>query len=325
MTQTPNCSFILSVERGKLEAQAIFLVESLRRFGGAYADCPVYAVSPRPARQMGRDTRRALAALGAETIIEDLIWRHETYGTVARIAVSAWAERNLTSEILVALDDDLFFAGEPDFSLPESDFMARPVDVKEMCTTGTDDPYDPYWRAIAALTDVDYDKIDWVETSIEHIRVKASYNGGMIAVRRSAGLFQATESVFRAIQENDLSPYQPGQKEIFSSIGLAGAEASRWWGSSQAAFSLATTRKQARGMIALPTYNVPIHLAGYARYVGEQVTLKDAVLVHYHWLLEQESIKQNPLLDEDWDTLRPDVLSWLKSKTPLRKPSPYWM
>lgn len=323
MTHTPDCSFILSVERGKLESQAIFLVESLRRFGGAYADCPVYAISPRPTRQIGRNTRRALTALGAEIIVEDLVWQHETYGTVARMAVSAWAERNLTSEILVALDDDLFFANEPDFSLPESDFLARPVDVKEMCTTGSGDPYDPYWHAIATLTGVDYDKIGWVETSIEHIRVKASYNGGMIAVRRAVGLFQTTQTLFQTIRANNLAPYQFGHKKIFSAIGLAGAEASRWWGSSQAAFSLAVTQQKARGIIASPTYNVPIHLAGYARYVGKQVTLKDAVLVHYHWLLEQESIRENPLLDEDWGALRPDVLSWLKSKTPLPKPSPY--
>jgi hypothetical protein len=76
-------------------------------------------------------------------------------------------KKNLTSEIIVSLDDDLFFVREPDFSLKESDFLARPVDVKGMCTTGTHDPFDSYWRAIVQLPDYEHpDCVNWTTDEV---------------------------------------------------------------------------------------------------------------------------------------------------------------
>jgi hypothetical protein len=318
MMPVPDCSFVLSVEQGKLESQAVLLVESLRRFGGAYANCPVYAVSPRPTRQMGMACRRALTELGAQTVTDDLMPADEIYGPVGRMAVCAWAERNLRSEIIVGLDDDLFFAGEPDFSLQGADFFARPVDAKGMCTAGPGDPFDVYWRQIAQLAGVDYDEIPWVETTADHISIKASYNAGMIAVRREAGLFRRTQEIFDLIQKNNLPPYQAGEGDIFSSTGFVGIQASQWWGSSQAVFSLAATEQKAIRLIAPVTYNVPAHLIEYARWLGSEVTLKDAVLVHYHWLLHEDTLDDSPIF-HDTSGLSPLMVEWLKSKTPLRE------
>ena len=39
-------AFLLCVEHGRLESEAILLVESLRKWGGSYADAPVYAFAP---------------------------------------------------------------------------------------------------------------------------------------------------------------------------------------------------------------------------------------------------------------------------------------
>src|SRR5215216_1375040 len=93
--QPPDCNFVLSVERGKLESQAILLVESLRRFGGRYANCPVYAVSPRPSWQMSPACQKILKSLGVHLIIEDLLSMEERYGSIGRLAACTWAEKNL--------------------------------------------------------------------------------------------------------------------------------------------------------------------------------------------------------------------------------------
>lgn len=315
--ETPDCSFILSVERGKLEAQAVLLVESLRRFGGTYANCPVYAVSARPARQMSRACAAALTALGAQPITLNLVPSDESYGTVARMAACAWAEQNLGTEIIVGLDDDLFFAAEPDFNLSAADFFARPVDAKGMCTSNADDPYDGYWHQIAQLAGVSYDEIPWLETTTERIPIKASYNGGMLAVRRPLGLFTTAYEIFNLMRAQNLHPpYLTDKKNVFASTGFVGLEASRWWGSSQAAFSLAATKLKAIGSIAPSTYNIPAHLIAYAKRHGIDITLKDAVLVHYHWLLDKDYIKKAPFFDENV-SLPPTIINWLKEKTPL--------
>ncbi len=51
----------------------VLLVESLRRYGGAYADCQVHAVSHRPSRRMGAACR---ANLGDRVTIKDAILVH---------------------------------------------------------------------------------------------------------------------------------------------------------------------------------------------------------------------------------------------------------
>ncbi len=316
MTSLPDCAFVLSVERGKLEAQAILLVESLRRFGGAYANCPVYAVSPRPSRQIGAECRDCLHSLGVHLVVESLVPPDEAYGTVARLGACVWAERNLACEILVSLDDDLFFAREPDFRLRGADFFARPVDVKGMCTSGPGDPFDVYWRRIAEVCEVDYEDIPWLETTVDRVRVKASYNGGMVAVRRQRGLFQEAERMFGLLRANDLAPRDSGASQIFASTGYVGAEATRWWGSAQAVLSLAVTRCKATVSIAPPTYNVPVHAADSWEQYAANFTLANAVLVHYHWVLGKEYVKKDIVLKGGAD-LPKSVLEWLKTKTPL--------
>lgn len=305
---TPNCSFILSIEQGKLESQAILLVESLRKFGGAYADCPVYAVSPRPSLQMSKSCHDILKTMGVQVIIEELLSPNESYGPIARLATCAWAEKNIPSDIIVSLDNDIFFADEPDFSLKQVDLLARPVDVKDMCTSGPSDPFDEYWRKIAQLCGVDFEEIPWIETTVDRVSIKASYNTGMIAVRPQLGLFQKAEEMFNALRQSDLSPHILGHQQVYASTGFVGAEASRWWGTSQAVISLAATQLQARIAIAPINYNVPAHY--------DEVSLKNAILVHYHWLLFKDYIKESTVLTKG-EELPYTVLQWLKSKTPL--------
>ena len=316
MTRAPDCSFVLSVEKGKLEAQAVLLVESLRQFGGAYADCPVYAVSPRPSRQISAACRERLSALGTQIIVEPLMPTQEAYGPVGRLAACAWAERNLASKILVSLDDDLFFTSEPDFSLPGVEFFARPVDVKGMCTSGPDDPFDDYWREISRTTGVDYDQIPWVETTVDRLSVKASYNAGMIVVRRELGLFQRAQEMFGILREKNLAPHPAGSPEVFASTGPVGTEASLWWGSSQAVLSLAATQLKAMISIAPAVYNVPAHQAKLAEKLGGKNILKDAILVHYHWLLDPGYVQPDTLF-HGGSALPPSVLKWVENRTPL--------
>lgn len=318
MKRQPDCSIVLSVERGKLENQAILLVDSLRRFGGAYAECPVFVICPRPKRIIGKSCRDRLRQLGVEVIVEELISENEPYGTVARLGACLWAESQLNSEILISLDDDLFFVQEPDFQLTDTDFLARPVDVKGMCTSGPTDPFDPYWRRIAEVCGVAYDAIPWLETTVDRVRVKASYNGGMVAVRRRLGLFHEAERMFRILREADLSPRDLGGEQVFASTGFVGPEASRWWGSAQAVLSLAATRLRVRTRIAPATHNVPVHLAEGWGKRGVEITLKDSVLVHYHWLLTSEYMHTDSIFHGASDLPGP-VFHWLLQQIPLKE------
>jgi hypothetical protein len=138
----------------------------------------------------------------------------------------------------------------------------------------------------------------------------------MIAVRRNMGIFQKAAAMFEILRYHNLSPHTPGSANVFASTGFVGIESSRWWGSSQAVLSLAVTQLRARTRIALPTYNIPAHLLKEAKTFGVDITLQNAILVHYHWLLHSKFIKREKILYGGED-LPANVLLWLRSRTPL--------
>lgn len=311
---SPNCAFVLSVEKGKLETQAILLVESLRKFGGEYSNAEIFAISPRPAKRMSQDCQDILKSLGVRIVVEDLLIENEPYGTAARLAACDWAEKNLASEIIISLDNDMFFAAPPLFELDNADFFARPVDVKGMCTSGANDASDYYWHEISDLCNVNYNDILWINTSVDDIRVKASYNGGMVAVRKSYGIFQKALLMFNKLKENNLSPYKANPSNIFASTGFVGIESSCWWGSSQAVLSLAATYLNAKIKIASQNYNIPIHLKKSS--VNKNITLHNAILIHYHWMLHKDTF-QNEVFEWEKD-LPSDVFKWLIKRIPLK-------
>jgi len=188
----PDTAFLLCVERGRLETEAVLLVESLREFGGAFSQAPVYAFAPRPGFEPEPSTVERLEALGAVTMVtEPLVDRFADIPTFNKVAVSAWAERELEHETLVFTDTDCVFLGEPS-ELAGGEWVAamRPVDRRIAGSRGKGKG-EPFWRKMYAELGVKSEP--WVETTVGQMRIRAYWNTGLVAARRSAGLFGAWE------------------------------------------------------------------------------------------------------------------------------------
>ena len=188
---TASPAFLLCVEHGRLESEAILLVESLRAWGGAHAQAPVYAFAPRPDFQPEAATVAALTELGVTFIDEPLVDRFAETPTFNKVAVSAWAERELDHETLVFTDTDCVFCAEPT-ELAEGDWVAamRPVDRRIAGSRGKGKG-EPYWQKMYAELGVK-DR-PFVRTTVGQMEIRAYWNSGLIAARRSAGLFTAWE------------------------------------------------------------------------------------------------------------------------------------
>src|ERR1700761_6590781 len=59
----PSASIVTCVEYGSLETMAIRMIESLRRWGGEFANLPVYAVKPRFGIPLRKETLKAFDRL----------------------------------------------------------------------------------------------------------------------------------------------------------------------------------------------------------------------------------------------------------------------
>ncbi len=280
-------AFLLVVERNRLEPQALLLCESLRTFGGRYANSAILAVSPRPELAVGAATRKRLEQLGVDYRVEPLNRTGSPYGTINRIVVGAWAEATRAEPYLVVLDTDMLWVSEPSFV--RRAVGVRPVDLKGSASSGKGDPFDPYWQRLAALTGVDLYRLPRLRTTIDDVPIRASYNGGFSVVRRELGVLEATRKIFFASLAAGLRPRAGEGIDIFASTGSVGLEASEWWGSSQAALSLAITSKTSDVAIYDARYNIPLHLlttADRSWPLPLDVESVAPILLHYHYLAE---------------------------------------
>jgi hypothetical protein len=293
----PDVAFVACIEGGVLEAQALLLFESIRRYGGRFCDCAIYALSPRSGHDISAGTREKLDRLSVTYIHTILNTECPEYGSANRVAAAAYVEQRYPHEILVVLDSDTLFLREPEkILLPRDlDVAVRPVDVKGMCTTGPADQFDGYWRELCRCCEVDYEQIPWTESFVDHHRIKASYNGGLVIVRRSLGIMQLWADFFFASVRMKLTPYAK-EWRLRSGVSWIDADASRWWGSNQAALSLAIWNKTRRVLELPPTYNYPLHQHDQIDEGIVRSVFPHLVHVHYHWLLE-EKCASNPLFD----------------------------
>jgi hypothetical protein len=309
-----DTEFFLIAERGILEAQAVLLCKSIRRFAGAYAKSAISVVSPRRNARPCRTTVRQLAPLGVDYVELDLPSPCPAYGSSFKVLAAARMEDRGRAPVLVQLDSDTLFVGEPDFSLPAAHVGARPVDVKGMCTEGPGDAFDAYWHGLCELCDVDYESLPWVITTVDGKTVRANYNGGLIAARRACGIFQQTREFFLRLVAAGRKPWANSGLLIKSGTGPVGREGSEYWGTSQAALSLATTARHGIVEILSSLYNVPVH------YFASLPPLDGVpVHIHYHWLLSEGEGHDNPMFGGRLP-LPPEIAEWIRRESPLRVP-----
>jgi len=293
----PDVGFVACIEGGVLEAQALLLFESIRQYTGRFHDCPIYALSPRSGHSISESARRKLDELSVNYIDEILNTECREYGPANRVAAGAYIEEKHPHEILVILDSDTLFLREPDkIPLPpDVDVAVRPVDVKGMCTAGPADPFDSYWRDLCRCCGVEYEEIPWTESFVDHHRIKASYNAGLTILRGKLGILQRTAEFFFASIRQRLTPHAEAWR-FRSGVGWIDSTASRLWGSSQAALSLAIWSTTRRVQELPAVYNYPLHQHDRIDPETVQSVFPHLVHVHYHWLLE-EKLARNPLFD----------------------------
>jgi hypothetical protein len=274
-------TFVLCIENNAIRPQALLLCESIRRFAGRHRDAAIVAVAPRAGLGLDRPTQDRLRAMAVEYVEQPLNTICQLYGSANRVYAAGWAEAQVQSEWIVVLDSDTVFFDELPL-LDEADAVVRPVDTKGSATAGPGDPFEDYWARLAGLQGVSLDILPFVATTVTGERVRASYNGGLIAVRRARGILQTWAELFTASVKAGLTPWAGRVPNVYASTGFVGPAASEYWGSNQAAVALAIWSLTSRVHHFPDTCNVPLHLLEGHDLVRPRSG--PLVHVHYHWL-----------------------------------------
>jgi hypothetical protein len=305
--------FVLIAEGGLLEKQAILLCRSIRQFGGVLSSSAITVVSPRKGRRPSCAALREIDRLCVEFVALDIDAPCPEYGPSFKVHALAHVERRSGPPIVVQVDSDSLFVAEPTCFLRIGGAAARPVDVKGMCTAGSLDTFDQYWRAACDLFHVDYDRVPLVRTTVDRVLVRASYNGGLFAVRRASGIFGQTEEFFQILVQTNHKPWNLPGFNIRSGSGTVSEIGSAFWGTSQMALSLAAVKREITVEILSQTYNFPLHfLDDVVPEVGAPL-----IHIHYHWLASGGTGETSAMLDARLP-LAAGVREWLRSQLPLR-------
>ena len=306
-------TFVLCIENNAIRAQSLLLCESIRRFAGRCRHAPILAVSPRAGLGVDRETRRTLEAMDVEYAEEPLNLICPEYGSANRVFAAAWAEARAGSEWIVVLDSDTIFLEEP--ALPDdADVAVRPVDTKGSATEGPGCPFEDYWTRLAGLQRVSIECLPFVPTTDGGHRVRASYNGGLVVVRRDRGILSAWADLFARSIGAGLKPWRDSGLNLYASTGYVGREASEYWGSNQAALALAIWSTTRRVCHYPDTYNVPLHMMDHPHVR----TRRDSPLVHvhYHWVFTDSHYQAALAALHDLGATS-DRLDWLTARLPI--------
>jgi hypothetical protein len=290
-----DVAFLICVEHGRLETEALLLLDSLRRFGGGLAEAPVYAFAPRPGFLPTPETVAGLRERGATYVDEPLIpERFEEIPTFNKVSVSAWAERELGHEILVFTDTDSVFVGEPS-ALAEGDWVAamRPVDRRIAGSRGKG-KNEPFWRKMYAELGVR--ERPFVETGVGGVTIRAYWNTGLVAARRDAGLFAAWELALGRLF--DAGIVQKRWPQFMDQLSWAGVTAD--------------VHDSVR--ILPPPYNYPLRHRQGLPPDARELDLADLIHLHYRlWFHMPEALeKANPPFDPG-----SDQFAWLTERLPI--------
>jgi hypothetical protein len=291
-----SVSFVACAEAGYLEAQVVLLCRSIRAHAGAHADAPVHVFSPRAGRGIGRDTEAALRELGVEHHDEPLNVHHADRPTVNKVVVSAWAEANLTTDTVVFVDSDSVFLREPaelDLDIGVAAAL-RPVDTKNVGSSGRFDRNDRYWRRMNQLCGATQSR--FVETTAEDQRIRAYFNAGLVAARRDSGFLGDWQRCLDLILSADLLPPD-----------------GRWTFVDQLALAAAAARHDQIEVLSA-SYNYPLPKRSVLAPPWDTVPLDDLVHLHYHrWFAKPAFLS---LLDPPVDVDGP-AARWLAPHLPL--------
>lgn len=307
--------FVLCIENTGIREQALLLCRSIRRFAGRYADAQIIAYAPRAGLGVGDDARRALRELDVEYIDEPLNTSCREYPPANRVFAGAHAERHSDADFLIVCDSDTVWLDEP--ALPhDADAAVRVVDSKGSATHGPGDRFEAYWAALAREARIALDRLPYVRTTIGNERIRASYNAGFTIARRRLGMLQRCASLFAASVEAGMRPWRDSGIEIVASTGRVGRSGSEYWGSSQAALTLAIWSITSRVVHYPDCYNVPLHLIASEGEIDPRWLAHAPIHLHYHWMFDARH-HENAIALMARLGVSADRRAWLLERTPF--------
>jgi len=190
---------VLCVASPSDERAAVMLIKSIREFGGAYKDSPVYVFQDNADENpclVIKNMDANLLPLEIDPAARDYLFSRKVYAC-------AQAERLLAgkAESIVWFDNQcLVFAHLDDLLLQDSKAVAiRPVQLLNTIGLAPEAPIDEFWGRIYQDAGVDPQKVPIVETFVDAKKIRFYINCQIISFRPELGICREWERIFTSL------------------------------------------------------------------------------------------------------------------------------
>lgn len=294
---TPSLVFALCVEAGGFESMSVRAVQSLRHFGGRFANCPVMAVTPRRGAALNRRTLSAFDSLQVDYLNIRPPNPYPWYPLLNKpLALQAVAARTSAAQICF-LDSDMIVMSEPQLLLLDetTDFTACAPD-KNIGSASEQDINTPFWKEACRVVGLEFSELPWIHAHRDNIDIRLYFNSGLFTFRRSSHFADTYRQCTCQLMDSHIASRV---SDIYfheqESVGLAMAKLKLRWK-------------------PLPhEYNYAVGRKIMDRY--EPAKVQRGMILHYHDMMWPENWA---VLMQHLKTDRPVIHDWLQSLGPLQ-------
>lgn len=202
-------SIICAIEAGRLEAQTLLMLTTLKRFAGSLGASRIVAFQGRSGEEVSAATRKKLAALNVEYVYRPEFNRAPWFNYTNKIAAVRFAQEEFDTRWRIWLDSDIIFLDEPSFSeeqtLENTDFQAR-FEFLSPAMTQTDDTFASYWSQVCEICDVQIEDIGFYDLDLPVQRMKPYFNSGVFFWRAETDFAEIYSRNFYRLLDAKIMP-----------------------------------------------------------------------------------------------------------------------
>ncbi len=263
----PSLTFVVMIATPQEEKEAGVLVDSLRTFGGEYAQSPVVLVLSDPAKADGR----SLAGKVQQTVVLKMDELLRAFPFSDKVYACAQVEELVAQKTdwLVWLNPDCLILAEPRALAADAATWAalRPVHIQNIGAP-VDAPVPEYWQRIYAAAGVDAAKAWAVESYVDRQSIRAYFNSGCMAFAPDKGILRAWRDVYEKLLAD------PASRAFYTS------DRSYAIFCHQAVLSAVVVAMAGRERVNLlpPSYGYPLPLQDQAGFANRMTSLWDIVI-----------------------------------------------
>lgn len=181
---------------------ALVLVESIRTFGGRFADAPVWIYAPSKVLKTRESLAKAFVSLAAEVRPIDAPRESLEFPFAGKVFAAARAEAAAKGaySILVWMDEDTVVLGEPRelVLVRDKSLGYRPVMHRNIGSLYSERP-DAFWRRVYEKLSVPESAVFPMKTVADGMTLRPYFNAGLLAVRPERGLLKSWAEAFSAL------------------------------------------------------------------------------------------------------------------------------